>query len=174
MDLTQAVFKPSIKLELNKKYFLKFSHLTESENYHELTRYNSSNAEHEPVAWEVTESHSPELNLNLSLKFVQMEVEYYGCGPAAYAVFQPNNLPESEVWYKTEVYDETTKTSSTFIIGARTGIIRVGHGMCAGGFTFNNEGSYKVRFTPMNIDGKKLNTTKWKTLESPFKNSLGY
>ena len=34
----------------------------------------------------------------------------------------------------------------------------------------NNKGTYKVRFTPMNTDGKSLKTTDWKIFESPFMN----
>ncbi|SHJ25627.1 hypothetical protein SAMN04488096_1224 [Mesonia phycicola] len=42
--------------------------------------------------------------------------------------------------------------------------------MCSGAFAFKKEGKYKVRFTPMNIDGKKSTTTDWITFESPFMN----
>ncbi|MDT0686486.1 hypothetical protein [Autumnicola psychrophila] len=35
----------------------------------------------------------------------------------------------------------------------------VGHGMCSEAFTYKIEGKYKVRFTPLNIDGKELATT---------------
>ena len=42
--------------------------------------------------------------------------------------------------------------------------------MCSGAFTFTRKGKYKVRFTPMNTDGKSLKTTGWRTFESPFMN----
>ena len=171
MSLTQAIFRPAEKLELNKKYFLKFTHLTDKENYKELTRYNREIEEHEPVAWTVTEDKTEQLNQKLTLKFEQTDVQYYGCGPAAYAVFQPQNSSDSEIWYRTEVYEEKTKTLTTYIIKTWEGKLRVGHGMCSGGFTFNKDGNYKVRFTPMNIDGQKLATTDWRSFESPFKNS---
>lgn len=171
MGLTQAIFKPEKELKLNKKYFLKFTHLADKENYKELTRYNRETKKHEPVAWKVSRKQTEELNENLELKFEQTDVQYYGCGPAAYAVFQPHNSSELEIWYEAEVYDEKTKTSTIYIIKTWEGKLQVGHGMCSGGFTFNKDGNYKVRFTPMNIDGKKLATTEWKSFESPFKNS---
>jgi len=43
--------------------------------------------------------------------------------------------------------------------------------MYARTFTFKRKGTYKVRFTPMNIDGKSLETTDWKIFESPFSKS---
>lgn len=171
MSLTQAIFKPAKKLKFNKKYFLKFTHLTDKENYKELTRYNRERKEHEPVAWKVTNNQTEDLNKNLGLKFVQTDVQYYGCGPEAYAIFQPQNSSESEIWYRTELYDERTKTTTTYIIKTWEGKLRVGHGMCSGGFAYNKDGNYNVRFTPMNIDGKKLVTTEWKSFGSPFKNS---
>lgn len=171
MSLTQAIFKPSEKLELNKKYFLKFSNLTEKETYDELTRYNSAKKEYEPVAWEVTDAKADQLNSEFNIKFENTEVEYYGCGPAAYAIFDLENSSGMEIWYKTEVYDIENKTSTVFIIKEWKGKLSVGHGMCSGGFTFNGDGNYKVRFTPMNIDGNKMKTTEWFTFESPYKNS---
>ena len=42
--------------------------------------------------------------------------------------------------------------------------------MCAGAFTFSEKGKYKVRFTPMNTNGKSLETTDWITFESPYMN----
>ena len=171
MDLTQAIFKPAEQLKHNQRYFLKFSHLTDKENYEELTRYNPESKEHEPVSWHVTTNQIDNVNKKLSLKFEQTDVEYYGCGPSAYAIFQPENTSTSEIWYKTEVYDEKSKTSTIYIIKPWEGKLRVGHGMCSGGFTFTKDGNYKVRFTPMNIDGKEFKTTAWHSFESPFKNS---
>jgi len=171
MGLTQGIFKPMEKLKLNKKYFLKFTNLTDDENFCNLTRFNPITEKHEPVFWKITGSQTLELNSKLNLKFEQTEVEYYGCGTSAYAVFQPEDSLEMEIWYKTEVYDIETKSSTTYIIKEWEGKVMVGHGMCSGGFAFTKEGNYKVRFTPMNIDGKELATTEWKTFESPYKNS---
>lgn len=171
MGLTQALFKPAQKLTLNEKYYLKFSHLTPKENYTDLTRYNADIKDHEPVAWEVTQEQAKEVNNSLKLHFKKTDVQYYGCGPAAYAIFQPENMPEEEIWFKTEVYDESRATSTTFMIKIFEGRLRVGHGMCSGGFTFNKDGNYKVRFTPMNTDGKEIATTAWQSFESPYKYS---
>ena len=170
-SLTQAVFKPSQKLKLHKKYYLKITEIPGEFNFSNLTRYNPKIKKNEPVAWEVAEIKSEELNTDLSLEFENTNVIYYGCGPEAYAIFQPQNKSSSEIWYRTEVYDEQTNTSISFILTEWQGKIQVGHGMCGGAFKFNKDGNYKVRFTPMNIEGKEMTMTAWTTFESPYKNA---
>ncbi|MBN3583740.1 hypothetical protein JYB64_15170 [Algoriphagus aestuarii] len=171
-SITQAVFKPTYQLKLNHKYYLKFTEIPGERNFKELKRYNSKIGKSEPVAWEVTEIESERLLKDLSLEFDKTEVNFYGCGPDAYAIFLPQNVPSSETWYKAEVYDEQTKTSSSFILTEWQGKIQVGHGMCGGAFKFNKDGNYKVRFTPMNIDGKEHATTEWTAFESPYKTAV--
>jgi hypothetical protein len=59
---------------------------------------------------------------------------------------------------------------TTFYIREWEETLDVGHGMCSGAFKFKKEGDYKVRFTPMNIDGISLKTTNWETFKSPLMN----
>jgi hypothetical protein len=171
MGLTQAMFRPEEKLKLDKKYYLKFTNLTDDEKFDYLTKFNQTTGKREPIYWEVTDDQTVELNSELNLNFDQTEVEYYGCGPSAFALFQTQHSLGMEIWYRTEVYDKSAKTSTTYIIKDWDEKLRVGHDMCAGGFTFTKKGNYKVRFTPMNIDGIELPTTEWTSFESPFKNS---
>ncbi len=170
MSLTQAIFKPSKELKPNTTYFLKYSDQTESEG-REMTQYNREKKEREKVYWKTTNKKTIEnLNSNLNVEFEKTEVILYGCGPSANAIFDVKNKSESEIWYKTEVVEIETNKKNIYYIKEWNGKLNVGHGMCSGAFTFNRKGKYKVRFTPMNIDGKSVRTTDWKTFESPFIN----
>lgn len=170
MQLTQAIFCPTSELKPNTKYFLKYSDETENE-VREMTTYNREKKEREKVYWKTTDKKSLEnLNSNLTLKFEKTDVVHYGCGPEANAIFKIKNKPESEIWYKTEVIETETNKKSVYYIKEWNGKLNVGHDMCSGAFTFKRKGKYKVRFTPMNIDGKSLKTTDWTTFESPFMN----
>jgi hypothetical protein len=170
MSLTQAIFKPSKELEPNTTYFLKYSDQTENEG-REMMQYNREKKEREKVYWKTTDKKLIEnLNSNLTLEFEKTDVIHYGCGPEANAIFNVKNKSESEIWYKTEVVDLSTNKTNVFYIKEWNGKLNVGHGMCAGAFTYNNKGKYKVRFTPMNTDGKSIKTTDWTTFESPFMN----
>lgn len=170
MSLTQAIFKPSKELKPNTTYFLKYSDQTENEGI-EMMQYNVEKKEREKVYWKTTNKKAIEnLNSNLNVEFEKTEVIHFGCGPSANAIFNIKNKSKSEVWYKTEVVEIQTNKKNIYYIKEWNGKLNVGHGMCSGAFTFNRKGKYKVRFTPMNIDGKSVKTTDWKTFESPFMN----
>jgi hypothetical protein len=168
MQLTQAILRPVSELKSNTTYFLKYSDQTEKEG-REMFQYNRESKEREKVYWKTTEKKSiVDLNSNLDIKFEKTEVKHYGCGPSVRAIFNVKNKSESEIWYRTEFVDLNTNKKKVFYIKEWNGKLNVGHGMCSGAFTYSNKGTYKVRFTPMNIDGKSLKTTDWKSFESPF------
>ena len=170
MELTQAIFFPTSELKPNTKYFLKYSDQTENEG-NEMKQYNRQKEVREKVYWKTTDKKEVgTLNSNLNVKFEKTEVTHYGCGPSANAIFDVKNKSESETWYKTEVVDLSTSNKKVFYIREWNDKLNVGHGMCSGAFTYENNGKYKVRFTPMNTDGKSLKTTQWITFESPFMN----
>ena len=170
MSLTQAILKPTEELKPNTTYFLKYSGQTENES-REMRQYNRHKKKHEKVFWKTTNEKSiAHLNSSLQIKFQKTKVIHYGCGPSANAIFEIKNKSESEIWYKTEVVNLANNKKTTYYIKEWNGKLTVGHGMCSGAFTYSAKGMYKVRFTPLNIDGKTLKNTEWTVFESPFKN----
>lgn len=170
MQLTQAVFRPVTRLKPNTTYYLKYTDQTDNES-REMFQYNREKKKREKVYWKTTDKKfALELNSNVTVKFKNTKVIHYGCGPSANAIFEIENQSKSEIWFKTEVMELKTNKRTTFYIREWKNTLNVGHGMCAGAFTFNNKGKYKVRFTPMNTDGKSLKTTKWITFNSPYMN----
>ncbi|MFD2561478.1 hypothetical protein [Aquimarina rubra] len=168
MRLTQAIFRPVSELKPNTTYFLKYSDQKENERV-AIREYGSDKKEREKVYWKTTDKKALEpLNSNLNLEFEKTEVIYYAGGPSANVIFNVKNKSNSEIWYKTEVVDLNTDIKNVFYIKESNGKLNVGRGMCSGAFTYKSKGKYKVRFTPMNIDGKSLKTTDWKTFDSPL------
>jgi hypothetical protein len=171
MQLTQAIFLPVSKLKSNTTYFLKYSKQTENEE-REMMQYSREKKKREKIYWKTTNKKSiVAMNSNLIVEFEKTEVIHYGCGPSVNAIFKVKNKSKSEIWYKTEVVNLNTNNKKVFYIKEWNGKLNVGHGMCSGAFTYNDKGKYKVRFTPMNTDGKSLKPTNWKTFESPFMNN---
>lgn len=167
--LTQAIFKPSEALKPKTTYLLKYCDQIKNEEKESLPYGNKR------VSWITTDKEFIEsLPPNLDIVFEETEVIYYGCGPSVNAIFTVRNKNTAVIWYKTEVVELATNKKTTFYIKDWKGTIAVGHGMCGGAFAYNEEGAYKARFTPMNIDGKSLATTDWKTFKSPFENDTGY
>lgn len=170
-SLTQAIFKVSKELLPNTLYHLKYSNETELESK-EMMQYNRERNIREKVYWKTTDKKLYEaLDSNLKIMFEKTETEFFGCGPAANAIFRIENKGSSEIWYKTEVIELETNKKNIFYITEWNGKLNVGHNMCSGAFVFKQKGKYKVRFTPMNIDGKELATSNWTTFESPFQSN---
>jgi hypothetical protein len=175
--LTQAIFKVSKELLPNLIYYIKYSDENENEK-REMLQYNKDKNKHEKVFWKTSDLKSIDLlNSNLKIIFEKTDTIFYGCGPEANAIFKIVNKVNSEIWYKTELIEIETNKKTIFYITENNNKLKVGHGMCSGAFIFKQKGKYKVRFTPMNIDGQELTKTEWKTFESPFalnKNKLGF
>ena len=164
-DLTQAIFKPEKELKANTKYFFK----NPNDSIEFYTQWNSEKKEMEKVHWITNNSKECEpINTNLNIEFIKTEVIQYGCGPSVNAIFNVKNSSGGEIWYKTEVTNLSNNRTNTYYIKDFDGKLNVGHGMCAGAFAFDRNSKYKVRFTPMNIDGKAINTTDWIEFENPF------
>lgn len=175
MRLTQAIFKPKTELKSNTIYFLKYSNQTKEET-RDIIKWNSKTGKREKVFWKTNDSKFLKLlNKNLQIKFDKTEVILYGCGPSVNAIFNVKNKTQEEIWFRTELIDLTTKFKKTFIIREWNKVLSVGHGMCSGAFIFKGKGKYKVRFTPMNTDGKMNKTTKWFIFDNPnSKNPSGF
>ena len=140
MSLTQAIFKPSKELKLNTTYYLKYSDQTELETI-EMRQWNSETKEREKVYWKTTDKKSiNDLNSNLNIEFKKTEVKFYGCGPSVYAIFNITNQSEYEVWFKTEVLNISSNKKTVYYIKVENEELNVGHGMCAGAFTFEDDG----------------------------------
>jgi hypothetical protein len=166
--LTQAVFCPATELKPNTTYHLKYAGQTERETS-EMNKWYPEIRKTKRIFWKTTDLESAKkIVANLSLEFQETEVVQYGCGPDAYAIFNILNKPAAETWYKTELTDLSNNNTNIFYLTEQKGKLSVGHGMCSGAFSFNSEGNYKVRFIPMNIDGKALKTTTWFTFKSPY------
>lgn len=168
MFLTQAIFKPCQQLETNTKYYLKYQNQTENE-ISGFVKYNYKTNREEVIFWETKDQIiSKEINSSLEVEFLETTVSPFGCGPATNATFAINNSAEDEIWFKTEMVELVSNTNTVFYLNAKSSTLDVGHGMCAGAFRYKETGSYKVRFTPINLDNKALATTDWIIFESPY------
>lgn len=166
--LMQAIFKPAKELKSNTIYYLKYN----DDSIGFYTQWNSDKKQHEKVHWVTSDlKNCKPINPNLKIEFQKTEVKEYGCGNSVNAIFSIKNNTDIEVWYKTEVVNLTNNRNNTYYIKEWKGKLNVGHGMCAGAFSFDLSSRYKVRFTPMNTDGRTLNTTDWIEFENPNSNT---
>ncbi|WP_160129050.1 hypothetical protein [Kordia antarctica] len=169
-SLAQAIFIPSKTLQPNTKYSLKYENQTDSETIELQHRFYGGK---KPLYWITTnQKYSTKLRTSITTTYKESIVEQYGCGPAVYAVFDVKNDPNKQAWYKTELLDVSTNTTKVYYIKSNNNKLSVGHGMCSGAFSFSRKGDYKVRFTPVNSDGKTSKATDWIPFKSPFMESI--
>ena len=65
---------------------------------------------------------------------------------------------------------QTCKSTIYFLPLSESNKLNVGHGMCSGAFKYEREKSYKIRFSPIDINGNDSDTwTEWIAFESPRK-----
>jgi hypothetical protein len=171
-QLTQAIFYTTKELKPNTVYHLKYTNQTQNET-NEMRRYNSEKKEHEKIFWKTSnKTYVEPLNSNLKIDFEKIDSELFGCGTSANAIFEVKNKEAFEIWYRTELMDVTTGEINVFYIKEWNNKLNVGNDMCSGAFVFRSKGTYKVKFTPMNIDGKSIATTDWVTFEKPHNKNM--
>jgi hypothetical protein len=172
MHLTQAIFEPLGNLAPNTSYTIKYEHQTLEEE-DAMLQYDSERGVREKVSWKTTSIKakvplSSSVDSTIQIQFKDTDIQYYGCGPAANAVFTVQTKLDDEIWYKTELVELASDQKTIYYIRSWDGNLSVGHGMCAGAFRYKKTGKYKVRFTPVSIDGKIYPTTSWTSFESPY------
>ncbi|MBD0823017.1 hypothetical protein [Aestuariibaculum marinum] len=163
---SQAILKPYKLLEKGKYYELQIDNLDERERKF-FNKYPYDNK----ISWVVKDIECKETPVFVKQpSFIDSEFVQFGCGPAVHANFRVQTKGESLLLYKTEFVSLETRIKTTFyLMGDKSGTLKVGHGMCNGAFNFKKEGKYKVRFSLLDFSGNENKTwTDWVIFDSPF------
>ena len=154
--LTQAVLKPETKLEVGLEYTMYIDSLPE---YEFLNRYNKKTEQNELVTYIVLADNDTEKPLvNNRPKEIKKTLEYYGCGPSIHVIFDFSAKDNSEIIIRTTVKNQKTGFETIYYILPTDNKIKVGHGMCAGAFQFDESNNYEIEFSFMDASG---NLTVW-------------
>lgn len=169
-SITQALLRPISKLTPGKTYKLKISNLDKWDE-RDLSKWNSEKKRYEAISWKVSskiDNDNPKWITEP--KLVANGTEWYGCGPAVYAIFDLKIKDASSSLVKVELYNYDTKEINTYYLTLNDdGKLEVGHGMCSGAFTFRNKQQYKIRFSLTDISGNSDEKwTDWGNLDSPY------
>lgn len=170
--LMQATFRPTIALKKNTTYYLSYDNQTKEEKKFELVRWTYSPTKKERVQWTTSNlSKNKLLNKNINFIFNGNKVSDYDHTTSVNATFLIKNKLSPIYWVKTEVVSIKTNESTTYylFLNEIDEELIVGHNICSGAFSYAIDGSYKVRFTPMNLDGRSTLTTDWFLYDNPKK-----
>ncbi len=169
--LMQAIFKPVISLKKNTTYYLSYDNQTKEEKKFELVRWTYSPTKRERVQWR-TSNLSKNKSLSKSVNFIYSGNTFsdYDHTESANAKFLIKAELSPIYWVKTEVVSTKTNESTIYYlyVNETDEELRIGHNICSGAFSYNSKGRYKVRFTPMNLDGKSTLTTEWFLYDNPM------
>lgn len=162
-QLTQAVLKPQRALLANHSYKLIIENLPESEK---VMRYDETNYKTGTAEYLVLDSDDIQApSFSKDAKEIHKAFVLYGCGPAVYVVFNCPISDQSEYLVKATVKNLKSGAANTFYVSPVKNQLRIGHGMCSGAFTFEQDASYAVSFTIMDASG---NTVEWTKKPVPF------
>jgi hypothetical protein len=152
--LKQAILRPTEKLIAGKEYELYIEGLPEY--LQNLGKWNTKTKKRDPIKWLVTEGTDVTSPIfsdfpNEKEKFL----EYYGCGPASYVIYDFKCEDDSEYLIRAEVTNQETKKTTAYYLTAREGQIYIGHSMCSGAFKLTNGQEYIIQFDLMDASGNK-------------------
>ncbi len=170
-NLTQAILTTEEDLIPDVVYFLRIDNLGKLEE-RLLTIWNSELQKSLPISWKIDnekDSIPPKLIEN-PIQINSSNIKY-GCGPAIFSDFKIITEDQSEIIIKTELVNLYNGESTTYFLTINdSNIVRVGHGMCSGAFTFERNIKYKVRFSLIDICGNENEQwTSWINFDSPNK-----
>lgn len=149
--VTQAVLKPEKELEAGLVYTM---HIDNLPGYEDLTQYNNITQKNEPIAYRVLSGNDFEKpKISSKPKELEKQLIYFGCGPSTYVVFSNPAKDKSELLVRVTVKNLKTKKETTYYVEPDGKTIKVGHGMCAGEFKFENGDNYEAEFSFMDASG---------------------
>jgi len=156
--LSQVVLQPATPLLPGHSYELKIGALPVGEVLHGA--YEEGKGTYDKPFWTVKSAAKPDATPPVWTKapaLKETSFTAYGCGPARLAHFTAtatDDVPGAEVMLLASVRALGSGKTTHFLLPQHwTGAVSVGHGMCSGGFYFEEEGDYEVTFTPVDFAG---------------------
>lgn len=155
--LSQAVLIPEKALTEGKTYTLHIDKLPEGER---LDRYNAESGDFEKISWTVTVADKEQPIMNTKISELDKSYELFGCGPSVYVTFDCNATDNNALLAKTTLKNLKSGKTQTYYLAVENGKIQVGHGMCSGAFSFDEDGNYEVSFEIMDAAGNIAENSK--------------
>ncbi len=155
-ELTQAVLIPEEKLIIGRIYTMYIDNLPEGEIFQ---RFNKITQESEIINFKVvakTDTTRPILKSRP--KVIKKTLHQYGCGPAAYVVFDFPIKDSSDVYVKATVKNMKLGIEIVYYIKPKDNKLEIGHSMCSGAFKFDDGKYFEIEFSIIDTSG---NITQW-------------
>jgi hypothetical protein len=165
MAVTQVVLKPANDLIENREYTLYIDNLPE---YEKPERYNERLGKWEKIMFQVNNLIDTEAPVLLNQPSEQKKtMVLYGCGPARWVYFALAGQDKSELFVKAVVQNKTSGLTTSYILSIENGVVKIGHGMCSGAFSFMIADKYEVSFQLFDQSGNTSKPTETLSFTEP-------
>ncbi len=165
-SILEILLRPIQELKPNTTYAMQEEH---KEGYKRVLVKRRKDKEWK--YWWKTKNEKQVALLDSNIRINYKKVYIYGglTKDNGWYIFGVNKHSKSEVFYKTEVVDLKTKKKRVFYKTEDEGQIHIEEDVCSSYCLFKYKRKYKIRFTPMNIDGVPLKPTKWFYVRGVFR-----
>lgn len=143
--LTQAVLKPKKELTAGEYYTLEIDGLNAEE------KKLLSEEKHKWLVEELIDNKNPEWTKEPLL--LNKEMSQYGCGPAIYVNFCFCANETSDIAVITRLKELKTGNQYEYYVLPISNKLTIGHSMCAGEFSFNENEKYEICFSLIDASG---------------------
>jgi hypothetical protein len=151
--VTQVVARPAVILTTGTVYELVIDHLPAK---WKTGRWNNDQRQWEPNRWKTgsdADHNAPEWVAEPV--YQGKHYQLFGCGPERLVHFTFKSSDESQVMVKAVVKNLKTGSTTAYYLHPNDEQVSVGHGMCSGGFYFNEGTNYEVTFALMDASGNQ-------------------
>lgn len=157
-NLVQVILKPVSDLTAGNVYKLHIDSLPKYES--EPYKYNSTLKKPEILSFTVIDYSDYESPV-LICPPVETKKTYmaFGCGPDRTFYFKLSGQDKSALFVRASVKSKATGKTTDYILPIENDLVKVGHGMCAGAFHFDNGDNYEVSFALFDQSGNKSSFT---------------
>jgi hypothetical protein len=167
--LTQVVLKPVIVLKKGTSYELKIDKLGTRDEKPE--QYNQKLNKWTAITLLALDKADKETPLLTSIPTeIKKTFTAFGCGPAKWVYYNLSYTDNSNVFVKAYLKNTTTGKTTQYIVPVEDGRIKIGHGMCSGGFAFVESNYYEISFSLIDESGNTGVKTEAIPLKQPTTN----
>lgn len=157
--LTQAVLQPNDKLLAGQHYSLKIDSLDKEQQQY-LIRRGLPIDEWGDKKWFIKQGiTSDRPKWTKGTTFLKESVQFFGCGPNVFVIFQTNISCKDPFLIKTTLYNKTTRQPSSYYLPIdKNGHLYIGNNFCSGAFKLKENNEYEISFSLMTFNGTKTNS----------------
>lgn len=150
----QVILMPVEPLKVGEMYDFVIEGYTPKSEYHTFTKYNMPDNKYEKPTWKIIEEAKNTLSWVKKPTETQKRYAELGCGPSMYVDFACEVKGSEAYLVRVTLTNKAKKTKKTYYIIPSSNTLSIGHSMCSGEFSYEEEVDYIATFDLVDLAGK--------------------